>query len=128
MKNFVQKGDNVTVVESVLVHPTHSDGLVDGGDQIVCHRLVGVANFDALASTDNIVISTRGVFSLPVTSIGNGLSIGETVFIDPSTAALSEDSNDTPFGIALDTVTALATKTIPIRLFGATPWTGGAGS
>jgi hypothetical protein len=65
---------------------------------------------------------------LSVQSIHNGLSLGETVFIDPSTGVLSDDLTDVPFGVALGTVSAGATTSIPVRLFGATPGATGANS
>lgn len=128
MQNFIQKGDKLTFTESDLTHPSHSDNLVNSGDPIVVGRIVGVCNADAAATTSKVAISVKGVYDLQVVSAGNGLSIGESVFIDPATAILSEDPADVPFGVALEAVAAGQTDTINIRLFGATPWTGGANS
>lgn len=128
MQNFVQPGDILTFTESDLVHPSHSDNLVNSGDAVVVGRIVGVANTDGAATSSKVAVSVKGVYDLPVVSAGNGLSIGESVFIDPATAVLSEDSADVPFGTALEAVAGGASDTINIRLFGATPWTGGANS
>jgi predicted RecA/RadA family phage recombinase len=125
MKNFVQKGDNLTFVESALTHPTHTDGLVDGGDPVLVGRIAGVAQSDAASATDNIVVVTKGVFTLSVVSSGNGLSVGETVYANHSSLVLSEDLTGTPFGVALDVVAGGATTTIPIKLFGITPGAAG---
>jgi len=125
MKNSIQTGEVLTFAESVYVHPSHSDGLVNGGDPVVVGRLVGVAYEDASATTDSINMQTQGVFDLSVSSIHNGLSVGETVYIDPSTAVLSDDLNDVPFGVALEAVAGGATDTINVLLFGATPGTAG---
>jgi predicted RecA/RadA family phage recombinase len=122
MKNFVQIGDNLTFVESELTHPSHSDNLVNSGDPVVVGRVIGVANQDAAATTDNIVVSTRGVFNISVTAkAGFAIVKGESVHIDASTAVVSNDATDIPFGVCLDTVAQGTTKTIPVKLFGATP-------
>lgn len=126
MKNYVQPGKNISIVESALVHPSHSDGLVDSGDPVCAGRLVGVANTDAAASTDKVAITTEGVFDLSVVGNGNGVSIGETVFIDQSSGVLSNDETDTPFGLALEAISAGQTDTINVKLFGATPGATGA--
>ncbi len=146
MKNFVQTGDNLSFLASQCVFPTHTTGdtytnlvapglgltppinLVESGDPVVIGRVVGVSNMDALQSGDTIIISTRGVYALAVKSIHNGLSVGETVYIDPSTAVLSDDQTAVPFGVALGTVSMGATTTINVKLFGATPGATGANS
>jgi hypothetical protein len=50
------------------------------------------------------------------------------VYIDPTSAVVSDDFNDVPFGVALGTVSSGATTTIPVKLFGATPGATGANS
>jgi|SRR5581483_3508158 len=147
MKNCVQTYDNlVQLLASDLVFPAHSSGdtftniagpqqgiatpinLVEGGDPVVCGRIVGVADRDALKSTDLITVYVRGIFNLSVSSVHNGISKGETIYIDPVTAALSDDFNDVPFGHALQAVGAGTTATIQVRLLGATPGAIGADS
>jgi len=123
MKNSVQDGRVLTFTESDLTHPSHSDGLVDAGDPVVVGRVVGVAYESAAATTDSINLQTEGVFDLSVSSVHNGISKGETVFIDPSTAVLSDDYADVPFGVALETISAGQSDTINVKLFGATPGT-----
>lgn len=126
--NYVQHGNTLTFVESAIVHPSHSDGFVDSGDVCVIGRFAGVARIGAAASTDTISVALTGVWLVPVVGSGNGVSVGETVFVDPSAATLSPDLTDVPFGTAMETVSAGATTTIKVRLFGATPGALGAGS
>lgn len=127
MKNFYGVGDNVTVTESILVHPVQTDGLANGGDQAVVGSLHGVVNVDALASTDKVVLSTKGIYNLPVVgkdSSGSAgadanvaVAIGDKLYIDGTTAAeISKRAGQTPFGIALGTVGSGATATIPVKL------------
>ena len=127
-KTQVQDGRVLTFTESDLTHPSHGDSLVDGDDPVLVGRIGGVAIHSALASTDLIAVAVEGVFDLLVSSVHNGISIGETVFCDPSSCALSDDLADVPFGVALETVSAGGTATINVRLFGATPGASGAGS
>ena len=125
MKVFDSFGDNITIPAANIIAP---QTLPKSGDPCVVGRLVGVANADAV-SGGSVVLSTRGVYNLSVASIHNGVSIGETVYIDPTTAVLSDDFNDVPFGVALDAVAGgNVAATIRVRLFGATPGNTGADS
>src|SRR6516164_5013576 len=102
MKVFDSFGDNVTLaVSSLTAFPSHSDSLPHSSDPVVCGRLAGVVNQDGVTG-GSVVVSTRGVYNLSVSSIHNGISIGETVFISPTTAALNDDFNAVPFGVAID--------------------------
>ncbi len=129
MKTFIQARSPLTFTESDLVHPSHSDNLVDSGDPVVIGRIVGVAATSALASTDLVSVEVEGVHDLSVTTIHNGISIGETVYIDPAAATLSDDYNDVPYGVALEAISLVtATDTINVLLFAATPGAAGANS
>lgn len=130
MQTYIQPGKNISITESLLVHPSHTDGLVNSGDPVLVGRLVGVAATDAAATTDKIAIETEGVHKLSVSSIHNGVNFGETVFIDPSTAVLSDDFTDVPYAICVDEtgITGGATGSILVRLFGGTPGAVGFGS
>jgi predicted RecA/RadA family phage recombinase len=128
MKVFDSFGDNVTIPVANLVFPSHAGALPLSGDPVLVGRLCGVANADGVTG-GSVVVSTRGVYNLSVTSIHNGVSIGETVYIDPVTAVLSDDANDVPFGVALDAVAAgNVAATVRVKLFGATPGAIGADS
>jgi len=146
MKNFVLTGDNLSFLASQIVNPAHVTGdtytnlvgtgegltvpinLVETGDPVVIGRIVGVANNDALQSTDTVVVSTRGVYNLAVKCIHHAITVGETVYIDPVTAVVSDDSTAVPFGCALAAVAGGATTTINVKLFGQTPGAAGANS
>ena len=125
---YLQEARYLTFVESDLVHPSHSDNLVDSGDPVMVGRIVGVAADSAAATSDKIAVDTGGGHSLSVTSIHNGISLGETVYIDPAAATLSDDFNDVPFGTALEAIAGNATATIGVKLFGHTPGATGANS
>ena len=56
MKNFIQKGDTLT-----LTAPT---GGVSSGDGVLVGSLFGIAAGDA-AENDNVEVQTTGVFDLP---------------------------------------------------------------
>lgn len=125
MKTFDSIGDNVTLAITAVVAPNSPP---KSGDPCVAGRLVGIANFDGV-SGGNIVLSTRGIFKVSCTTVHNGLSVGETVYIDPSTGVVSDDSADVPFGLALEAVSVgTGTATIKVKLFGATPGASGANS
>lgn len=138
MKNYVQDGDRLTFLASQLVHPAHAAGdtytnlvapgqgiatpvnQVEGGDPVVVGQIVGVANFDALQATDNVVISTKGVFNLNVVGVNAGgnvaVAVGDQLFIDPTTAQIDKKVANVPFGLALGAVNSGATTKIPVKL------------
>ncbi len=123
MKNFVAQGDSIPVVESALVHPVQTDGLVNGGDQVVAGTLTGVAEFDAAATTDVITIVRKGIVTVPVIGSNAGgnsaVAVGDKLFIDAgAAAAISKNATKQPFGIALAAVGAGATATIEVLLTG----------
>ena len=100
------EGRHLTFEESVILHPSHIDGLVDGKDPVlVGDSIVGVAFSSAAANTDLIAIDTEGVWFLNVVATAN-MNRGAVVYIDPVTAILSDDSNDVPFGYILSALTA----------------------
>ncbi len=125
MDNYIQEGRHLTFTESALTHPSHSDGFVNSGDPVLVGRFAGVAMTDAAASTDKIAVKVHGVVDVSVVGSGNGISIGETVYIDPSAATLGPDLTDTPFGLALEAIAAGQTDTINVWLFGGTPGAAG---
>lgn len=122
MKNFVQFGDNLTFVESELVHPTHADGFVDSGDPVCAGKIVGVANTSAAAATDKVVVSTKGVYELAVVGADSGgnsaVALGDLLYIDGATGVINKNNTKTPFGVALATVGSGATATIAVKVTG----------
>lgn len=116
------EGRHVTVEESQLVHPTHSDGFVDGGDPVIIgENIVGVAFTSAAAATDQIAIDTEGIWYLSVLGcVSDGTSDGiahaglpgDPVYINRSTGVLSLQSDPyhfAPFGYLLGDVTSSTT-------------------
>jgi len=60
------EGRHVTLAESLMNHPTHADGLVDGGDPVTFGTVsdgygVGVAFSSASGVNDLIALDTEGI-------------------------------------------------------------------
>jgi len=107
------EGRHLSFLESALTHPTHTDGLVDGGDPVLATKnIVGIAFTSAAAATDLIAIDSEGIWCLNVVaSDGVGTSaivVGDAIYIS-ATAVLSKDPNGTFFGWALTASGASAT-------------------
>jgi len=116
-------GRNVTLLESLMTHPTHTDGFVDKGDALVVGDIIGVAKIDADAATDYIPIDTEGIWNLSVVATDNtgniAVAIGNKLYINTSTAALSKDHNGNTakfFGYALGAVGSGETCVIPVKV------------
>lgn len=125
-KNFVQPGRVLTFLDSELVKPSTR---VASGDPVVCGRIAGVAQTTTTLSTDSVAVAVEGVYNVTCSTIHNGISKGETVYIDPVTAVVSDDSADVPFGCALGTIAnGGSAASIPVKLFGCTPGAAGANS
>jgi predicted RecA/RadA family phage recombinase len=121
--NYVSEGKHIAAVESALVHPSHSDGLVNSGDQVVKGALVGVALVSAAASTDSVNIAAEGIWSLSVAATdasGNSaVAFGDRIYVDAgSNADLTKNATKTPFGIALGAISSGQTGTISVKVTG----------
>lgn len=124
------EGRHVTLLESLLTHPYHTDGLVDKGDPVICGDLVGVALNGANAATDYIVIDTEGIWTGTVygtcydgTSNGadSAVAQGEQIYINTTTALLSKNSDvacQRPFGWALGAVEAGSSVVMAVKVHG----------
>jgi len=102
------EGRHIQLPESVLVHPSHTDGFVDKGDPIVFGNIVGIAFNSATAATDQIAIDTEGIWALTVIADdddgASAVAVGDEIFINSTTAVLSKISNKNTnqrFGYAL---------------------------
>lgn len=121
------EGRHITVLESELFHPYHSDGFVDKGDPVVVQTttgyLVGVAFQSASAATDLIAVDTEGIWNLMVyadtddvwaTSQTGAVTPGDALFINRvTTGAITagigacgiskrrDHATQVPFGFAL---------------------------
>lgn len=105
------EGRHVSLLESSLTHPSHTDGLVDKGDPVVSGNIVGVAFTSATAATDLIAIDTEGIWVLTVSGTdddGNSaVAVGDELFINTTTCAISKARNKATqqhFGYALGVV------------------------
>jgi hypothetical protein len=110
------EGRHLTFEESLLVHPSHTDGFVDKGDPVVIGRVVGIALKSAAAATDMITIDTEGLWKLNVygavsdgtaDGVASALAVGTPIYINKTTAVLSGISDPgtwVPFGIAMSVV------------------------
>ena len=111
------QGRHLTFLESKMVHPAHADGLVDVGDPVlVGEGIVGRAFASAAAATDYVAIDTEGLWQFNVVLTSGG-SVGDTIYIDGSTAVLSDSSSGYVFGKLLDDVSADASAQLaPIKI------------
>jgi len=121
------EGRMLTFEESVLIHPYHADGFVDGKDPVHYGDTVGVTLKGAAAATDMITIDTEGIFWLNVLGIvsdgtddglAQALTPGQRVFIKKAAGTVgdpymlsgeSDPQNFIPFGITESAVTASLT-------------------
>ena len=122
------EGRHVTLEESILIHPSHTDTFVEKGDPVVMDEIVGVAFNDAEAATDMIAVDTEGIWALAVlgcisdqTSDGlaHALAIGDRVYINKLTGVLSGQSDPEhwqPFGYALNETSASTTAATVIAV------------
>ena len=115
------EGRHVTVLESQITHPTHTDGYVDKGDPcIVGNVLVGVAFTSASAATDRVALDTEGIWIQDVYAAdgaGNSaVAYGDELFIDATTCAISKIAAGVHFGYALGIITGGNTDTIAVKV------------
>ncbi len=86
MKNFVQKGEAITVAAPAAV--SSGDGVLVGG-------LFGVANGGAAIGAD-VTISTVGVFELPKTST-DSMTVGAAAYWDAAEGEVTVTATDNTF-------------------------------
>jgi len=123
------EGRHLNIEESLLTHPTHADGLVDGGDPVIIPgangngNIVGVAFSSASAATDLIAIDTEGIWFLSVVAsddAGNSaVEEGEMLYINTTTAVISKIANwatQIPFGRSLGDVAAGTTGVCAVKV------------
>jgi len=122
------EGRYIVLLESGMVHPTHTDGFVNKGDPVIYGNIVGVAMNSAAAATDYIEVDTEGIWNLTVTgtysdgTAGGGnstVAIGDALYIDASAATISKQNdeyNNKPFGFALGPVVAGASTVIAVKV------------
>lgn len=110
MKNFVDEGCVLELVESTLTHPTHGDSLADSGDAVLVGSIIGVAVDSAAASTDSIRVAVEGVVSVPcsahTSNANSAIAVGDKLYYEDSdTKAVGTLTSDATAPTAGDTVT-----------------------
>jgi len=117
------EGRHLTFEESVLTHPSHTDGMVDYGDPILVGDIVGVSFSAAAAQTDLIAIDTEGAWWQSVVGLNDlGISAvarGDRIYINRTTCVLSKISNpgtNVFFGLAMGTVGAGLTAVCAVKV------------
>jgi len=117
------EGRVLTFAESVLVHPSHTDGFVDGGDPVVVGETVGVSIKGASAVTDLMAIDTEGIWWENVVAendLGNvAMVAGEHVYINRTTAVLSAITSPATqifFGTILTAIASGTTKLVAVKV------------
>lgn len=126
------------VVESALVHPSHSDGFVDKDDPVYAYTdgygnaaIVGIARISAAAATDDVPIARDGIFNLTADCAdGTGdtaIAAGDPLYLT-SAGVLDQNPSGVYFGRALAAKGASATPSvIPVGVgvtFGVRPANG----
>lgn len=107
MKNFVQRGENITVP---------APAAVTSGGGVLIGSLFGVANGDADTGAD-VVLSTTGVFDLPKTT-ANDITVGAALYWnDTAKEVTTTASGNTKVGVAVAAKTGAGT--VATRLNGA---------
>jgi len=104
-------GRHVNIEESEVgvVHPFHTDGLIDKGDPVAFWDGVGVALKSAESVNDIIPLDTEGIWRLSVTNTGvnpfGDITVGQVLFIDAS-GVINDDwiTAYTIFGYALEAI------------------------
>lgn len=84
MKNFIEKGDVITVA---------APAAISSGDFVVISDLYGVAQTDA-ASGDDVAIVREGVFDLPKAT-GETWAVGDALFWDDGNSRFTKTAGST---------------------------------
>lgn len=117
-------GRYLSLLESDVAHPSHSDGFVNGGDPcVIGGQIPCVAMSSAVAASDLISFDTEGKWGISVVATdGNGNSAvvgGDKLFINITTCVVSKIRDvhtSIPFGYALGAVGAGVTGVITVKV------------
>lgn len=122
-------GRHVTVLESDLIHPAHSGGIVNKGDPVVFGttglEAVGVAfgGEDDTVAGDLIAVDTEGIWNLDVVADdddgGSAVAGGDVIYINKTDGVLSKISapaTQIKFGYALGIITSGNTEAIAVKV------------
>lgn len=104
MKNFVQKGENLTLTASAAI---------SSGDVVIVGRIHGVAAGDA-AEGDLVDVATAGVFELPKGS--EAFDAGDAVYFDATNKVVtSTATSNTEIGHVVEAAGTDA-STVSVKL------------
>lgn len=109
MKNYVQKGDNITVTAAAAA--TSGDGVLVG-------NLFGIAAGDAAIGED-LDLVTQGVFQMAKVAT-DAFTVGAAVYFDESAGLVTTDDdsgNNPEIGLAV-TVAGNPSASVNVRLHG----------
>lgn len=107
MKNFVQRGDTLT-----LTAPAE----INSGDVVAVGAIIGVANGDAENGAP-VDVDTVGVFRLPKVS-ALAIAAGDVVYFDAATKLVNKTAGgNTKLGVAV-AAAANPSPSVPVRLNG----------
>lgn len=107
MKNYIQKGDTLTIPAPVAVL---------SGEPVIAGAIVGIASGDALSGAA-VDVATSGVFELPKVA-ANAFILGAPVYWDADDKlATSTATGNTKLGVAV-AAAAASTATVQVRLSG----------
>ena len=123
---IVAPGNNITLLESDLLHADPGDTFVNKGQAVSAFLglIVGVANESAAAATDYLSVSTKGIWDLSVkgeNTAGDAAIVrGDKVYIDTD-GEVNSDASGIYLGIALFAVASGATTVTPVLLRASMP-------
>ena len=125
--SFAFEGDNLTLLESDLLHADPGDTFVDKGQACSAFsgEVVGVARESAAASTDYLAVATKGVWNLTVVGKNHAGNLaivrGDKVYIDTTGVVNVDAVNGIYLGVALGAVASAASTVTPVLLRGSMP-------
>ena len=115
------EGRHVSVLESNLVHPAHTDGFADKGDPVSFGigwegAAVGTAMQSAQAATDIITVDTEGIWRHTVVA-GWDVIVGQIIFITSAGVLVDWPPDEFAhiFGYAMEPMSA-GTEVIAIKV------------
>ena len=115
------EGRYVSIYEDLLSHPWHDDDddLIEKGDPCMAFpNLVGIAMKTAESTEEVITIDTEGIWWLNVEAgkAWGDVYVGQMLYIDASSAAITDDYEQIPFGLSLGHVDEGNTTLIAVKV------------
>jgi predicted RecA/RadA family phage recombinase len=107
MKNYIQKGDVITIVAAAAI---------ESGDAVVVGAKVGVAVADA-GIGESVAVALEGVYELPKKA-ADTIDQGQAVYWDADPGEITETSTDHILAGYAWVAAGAATTTVQVRLVG----------